>query len=29
MSPRPKRRERPKQREVELNGRETVAENFA
>jgi hypothetical protein len=29
MSPRPKRRERSEQREVELNGRERVAENFA
>jgi hypothetical protein len=29
LSPRPTRRERSKQREVELNGRERVAENFA
>jgi hypothetical protein len=29
MSPRLTRRERSKQREVELNGRERVAENFA
>jgi hypothetical protein len=28
MSPRPTRRERSKQREVELNGQERVAENF-
>jgi hypothetical protein len=29
MSPRPMRRERSEQREVEPNGRERVAENFA
>jgi hypothetical protein len=29
MSPRPMRRERSEQQEVEINGRERVAENFA